>query len=122
MVQWLRLQAPDAGGPGTPQLKIPCAATESWRSLTHKIFVKKLKGCVWQQLIAVRVGVLPSVVTRVHPSASSKENGDAITGENEPEGEWKRALARTHGRMTSWSYATCESFQLTRLYELLPQQ
>ena len=49
VVQWLRLQAPKAGGPGSilgqgtrscmPQLGIPQAATKTWRScvLSHSV-------------------------------------------------------------------------------------
>ena len=51
MVQWLRLLAPNARGPGSipdqgagshmPQLKVPRAATETWHSQINKFFFLK---------------------------------------------------------------------------------
>ena len=56
----------------------------------------------------------PSQVFDIYPSPTSKETGDAVPGETEPEDG--RGI---HGRMTSGSYVTFEWLQFTRLF--LPQ-
>ena len=76
-VQWLRLHAPNAGGPGSipgqgTRFKIPCAATNTLLSQVSKINLKKKKKLQdweggyswrWRQKNAIREGYLGETVS-----------------------------------------------------------